>query len=116
MGLAHGQGNGFTKYPTVIDSLAAQNYTQSRLFSLDLGGQVPPGSEFFRVLLDLTTKTTTTISTARAHHAWVDAYCRFGTDADLLEVATTGQMVFGGVDRNKYSGRLGKVPTNPSDP
>ena len=45
MGLAHGIGNGFLKYPTVIDSLAAQNYTQSKLFSLDLGGQVPSGCE-----------------------------------------------------------------------
>ena len=53
MGLAHGIGNGFLKYPTVIDSLAAQNYTQSKLFSLDLGGQVPSGRELltFSLLL-----------------------------------------------------------------
>jgi len=30
--------------------------------------------------------------------------------------AITGEMVFGGVDINKYSGFLQKVPTDPSDP
>ncbi|RYP08686.1 hypothetical protein DL765_008709 [Monosporascus sp. GIB2] len=81
MGLAHGLGgsgtdaNGFLEYPGIVDSLAAQGFTQSKLFSLDLGGQVrPPG------------------------------------------VATTGQIVFGGVDRNKYAGNLRKVPTRSSDP
>ncbi|RYP42705.1 hypothetical protein DL767_000074 [Monosporascus sp. MG133] len=81
MGLAHGLGgsgtdiNGFLNYPGIIDSLAAQSFTQSKLFSLDLGGQIrPPG------------------------------------------VATTGQIVFGGVDRSKYAGNLRKVPTLPSDP
>ncbi len=47
MGLARGLGNGFIRYPTIVDSLAAQGYTQSKLFSLDLGGQVSPGREFF---------------------------------------------------------------------
>ncbi|RYP69879.1 hypothetical protein DL771_005822 [Monosporascus sp. 5C6A] len=74
MGLAHGFGgsgtdtNGFLDYPGIVDSLAAQSFTQSKLFSLDLGGQIrPPG------------------------------------------VATTGQIVFGGVDRNKYAGNLRKL-------
>ncbi|KAI1111138.1 aspartic peptidase domain-containing protein [Nemania sp. NC0429] len=30
--------------------------------------------------------------------------------------AVTGEMAFGGVDRNKYAGYLKKVPTDPSDP
>ncbi|RYP71052.1 hypothetical protein DL769_004765 [Monosporascus sp. CRB-8-3] len=81
MGLAHGLGgsgtdtNGFLEYPGIVDSLAAQGFTQSRLFGLDLGGQIPSPA-----------------------------------------VATTGQIVFGGVDRNKYAGSLRKVPTRPSDP
>ncbi|RYP48270.1 hypothetical protein DL768_005823 [Monosporascus sp. mg162] len=81
MGLAHGLGgsgtdtNGFLNYAGIVDSLAAQMFTQSKLFSLDLGGQIrPPG------------------------------------------VATTGQIVFGGVDRSKYAGNLRKVPTMSSDP
>ncbi|RYP76964.1 hypothetical protein DL770_007138 [Monosporascus sp. CRB-9-2] len=81
MGLAHGLGgsgtdtNGFLDYPGIVDSLAAQRFTQSKLFSLDLGGQIrAPG------------------------------------------VATTGQIVFGGVDRSKYAGNLRKVPTMSSDP
>ncbi|KAI1633054.1 aspartic peptidase domain-containing protein [Biscogniauxia mediterranea] len=74
MGLGHGLGNGFINYPLVIDSLAAQGLTNSKLFSLDLGAQANPGA------------------------------------------AVTGQIVFGGVDTNKYSGFLGKVPTDPSDP
>lgn len=44
MGLAHGQGNGgFLPYPAIVDTIADQKYTQSKLFSLDLGGQVPSG-------------------------------------------------------------------------
>ncbi|KAI0592921.1 aspartic peptidase domain-containing protein [Biscogniauxia sp. FL1348] len=74
MGLGHGLGNGFINYPLVMDSLAAQGLTNSKLFSLDLGAQANPGA------------------------------------------AVTGQIVFGGVDTNKYSGFLGKVPTDPSDP
>ncbi|RYP05405.1 hypothetical protein DL764_003830 [Monosporascus ibericus] len=67
--------NGFLNYPGIVDSLAAQRFTQSKLFSLDLGGQIrPPG------------------------------------------VATTGQIVLGGVDRSKYAGNLRKVPTRSSDP
>ncbi|KAI1504057.1 aspartic peptidase domain-containing protein [Biscogniauxia marginata] len=42
MGLGYGQGNGFINYPLVIDSLAAQGFTNSKLFSLDLGRQVDP--------------------------------------------------------------------------
>lgn len=30
--------------------------------------------------------------------------------------AVTGEMAFGGVDKNKYAGYLKKVPTDPSDP
>ncbi|KAI3317273.1 acid protease [Xylariaceae sp. AK1471] len=74
MGLAHGQGNGFIEYPLIIDSLSAQGFTNTKFFSLDLGGQVAPGA------------------------------------------AVTGEMVFGGVDTNKYAGLLQKVPTDPSDP
>jgi hypothetical protein len=35
---------------------------------------------------------------------------------DRLIAAITGEMVFGGVDTNKYAGLLHKVPTDPSDP
>ncbi|KAI1820851.1 aspartic peptidase domain-containing protein [Xylaria intraflava] len=44
MGLGHGQGNGFARYPLIVDSLATQKLTNTRLFSLDLGGQIAPGS------------------------------------------------------------------------
>ncbi|KAI1101626.1 acid protease [Jackrogersella minutella] len=74
LGLGHGQGNGVIEYASIIDSLAAQGYTDSKLFSLDLGGQPGPTA------------------------------------------AVTGEIVFGGVDTNKYSGNLAKVPTDPSDP
>ncbi|KAI0475093.1 aspartic peptidase domain-containing protein [Xylariaceae sp. FL0804] len=75
MGLGRGQGpNGFLQYPLIVDSLAAQGYTNSKLFSLDLGGQAQAGA------------------------------------------AITGELVFGGVDTHKYSGYLGKVSTDPSDP
>ncbi|KAI1131448.1 aspartic peptidase domain-containing protein [Nemania abortiva] len=73
MGLGHGQGNGFINYPLVVDSLAAQKVTNTKLFSMDLGRQTNPGATI------------------------------------------TGEMVFGGVDRNKYAGFLKKVPTDPSD-
>ncbi|KAI1385408.1 acid protease [Hypoxylon trugodes] len=74
LGLGRGKGGGVVEYSSVVDSLAAQGYTNSKLFSLDLGDQ--PG----------------------------------GT------AAVTGEMVFGGVDTNKFSGNLAKVPTDPSDP
>ncbi|KAI1371301.1 acid protease [Hypoxylon crocopeplum] len=74
LGLGHGQGGGVIEYPSIVDSLASQGYTNSRLFSLDLGGQPGPTA------------------------------------------AVTGEMVFGGVDTNKYAGTLAKVPTDPSDP
>ncbi|KAI1136436.1 acid protease [Hypoxylon sp. FL0543] len=73
MGLGRGQGGGIIQYSSIVDSLAAQGYTDSRLFSLDLGGQPGPTA------------------------------------------AITGQMAFGGVDTNKYSGYLAKVPTDPND-
>ncbi|KAI8951248.1 aspartic peptidase domain-containing protein [Xylaria longipes] len=44
MGLGHGQEKGFINYPLVIDSLAAQGFTNTKLFSMDLGGQVNPGA------------------------------------------------------------------------
>ncbi|KAI1322318.1 aspartic peptidase domain-containing protein [Xylariaceae sp. FL0255] len=74
MGLGHGQGNGFINYPLVIDSLYNQGFTNTRLFSLDLGGQASPGA------------------------------------------VITGEMVFGGIDTNKYAGNLQMVPTDPTDP
>ncbi|KAI0104711.1 aspartic peptidase domain-containing protein [Nemania sp. FL0031] len=73
MGLGHGQGNGFINYPLVVDSLAAQKVTNTKLFSMDLGRQMNPGATI------------------------------------------TGELVFGGVDRNKYAGFLKKVPTDPKD-
>ncbi|KAI2603097.1 acid protease [Hypoxylon fragiforme] len=74
LGLGRGQGGGVIDYPSVVDSLDAQGYTNSKLFSLDLGGQNAPSA------------------------------------------AVTGEMVFGGVDTNKYVGNLAKIPTDPSDP
>ncbi|KAI0160171.1 acid protease [Xylariaceae sp. FL1272] len=44
MGLGHGQGNGFINYPIIIDSLADQGFTNTKLFSMDLGGQASPGA------------------------------------------------------------------------
>ncbi|KAI1152475.1 aspartic peptidase domain-containing protein [Nemania diffusa] len=73
MGLGHGQGNGFINYPLVVDSLAAQKVTNTKLFSMDLGRQTNPGA------------------------------------------VITGELVFGGVDRNKYAGFLKKVPADPKD-
>ncbi|KAI0836914.1 acid protease [Hypoxylon sp. FL0890] len=73
MGLGRGQGGGVVEYSSIVDSLAAQGYTESKLFSLDLGGQPGPTA------------------------------------------AVTGEMVFGGVDTNKYAGNLAKVPTDPND-
>lgn len=74
LGLGRGQGGGVVEYSSIIDSLADQGYTNSKLFSLDLGGQPGPTA------------------------------------------AVTGEMVFGGVDTNKYAGNLAKVPTDPKDP
>ncbi|KAI3331101.1 aspartic peptidase domain-containing protein [Ustulina deusta] len=74
LGLAHGQGNGFIKYPLLIDSVAARGLANSKLFSIDLGKQSSPGG------------------------------------------AITGELVFGGVDTNKYAGLLKKVPTDLYDP
>ncbi|KAI1771479.1 aspartic peptidase domain-containing protein [Hypoxylon cercidicola] len=74
LGLGRGEGNGIMDYPSVVDQLADQGYTDSKLFSLDLGGQPGPTT------------------------------------------AVTGEIVFGGVDTNKYSGNLAKVPIDPSDP
>ncbi|GAW27089.1 putative secreted aspartic proteinase [Rosellinia necatrix] len=74
MGLGRGLGGGFVNYPLVVDSLAAQGFTNTKLFSMDLGRQIGPGA------------------------------------------FVTGEMVFGGVDRNKYAGFLKKVPTDPADP
>ncbi|KAI1654372.1 acid protease [Daldinia decipiens] len=73
LGLGHGKGHGVIDYESIVDSLAAQGYTDSKLFSLDLGGQPGPTA------------------------------------------AITGEMVFGGVDTNKYAGNLAKVPTDPND-
>ncbi|OTB18062.1 hypothetical protein K445DRAFT_365066 [Daldinia sp. EC12] len=73
LGLGHGKGHGVIEYESIVDSLAAQGYTDSKLFSLDLGAQPGPTS------------------------------------------AITGEMVFGGVDTNKYAGNLAKVPTDPND-
>ncbi|KAK8100235.1 hypothetical protein PG999_010609 [Apiospora kogelbergensis] len=42
MGLARGRGNGFINYNTIVDSIAAQGYANSRLFSMDLGPQGQP--------------------------------------------------------------------------
>lgn len=42
LGLGRGEGNGIMDYPSVVDQLATQGYTDSKLFSLDLGGQPGP--------------------------------------------------------------------------
>ncbi|KAI1878529.1 uncharacterized protein JN550_000711 [Neoarthrinium moseri] len=77
MGLGYGkmaQGKpGFLPYNTVVDTLVAQNYTNSKAFSLDLGLQAEP------------------------------------------EMSISGQIVFGGVDTNRYSGTLAKVPIDNED-
>ncbi|KAH8673316.1 aspartic peptidase domain-containing protein [Xylariales sp. PMI_506] len=73
LGLAPGNGNGFIKYNTPLDSIVALGYANSHLFGLDLGSQGPP------------------------------------------QIATTGEIVFGGVDKNKYAGNLAKVPTDLTD-
>ncbi|KAF3059606.1 Candidapepsin-1 [Daldinia childiae] len=73
LGLGHGKGHGVIDYESIVDSLAVQGYTDSKLFSLDLGGQPGPTA------------------------------------------AITGEIVFGGVDTNKYAGNLVKVPTDPND-
>ncbi|KAI1433806.1 aspartic peptidase domain-containing protein [Xylaria sp. CBS 124048] len=43
MGLGHGISRGAVRYPLIIDSLADMGMTNTKLFSLDLGGQVRPG-------------------------------------------------------------------------
>ncbi|KAI0848771.1 acid protease [Daldinia vernicosa] len=73
LGLGHGKGHGVIDYESIVDSLATQGFTDSKLFSLDLGGQPGPTA------------------------------------------AITGEMVFGGVDTNKYAGNLAKVPTDSND-
>ncbi|KAK8135773.1 acid protease [Apiospora sp. TS-2023a] len=73
MGLGRGKGNGFLNYNTVLDSVVAQGFANSRLFSLDLGSQGAPGS------------------------------------------VISGEIVFGGVDTNKYAGNLVKVEIDPAD-
>lgn len=53
MGLARGWGAGSLSYPLVVDSLAAQGFTNTKLFSVDLGKQVNPGGETtFKRLVD----------------------------------------------------------------
>ncbi|KAI0394414.1 aspartic peptidase domain-containing protein [Xylariaceae sp. FL0594] len=71
MGLGRNTGTG--GYPFLVDSLSAQGLIDTKLFSMDLGGQPLPGA------------------------------------------AMTGEIVFGGVDINKYSGFLQRVPTDPRD-
>ncbi|KAI0121921.1 acid protease [Daldinia grandis] len=44
LGLGHGKGHGVINYESIVDSLAVQGYTDSKLFSLDLGGQPGPTS------------------------------------------------------------------------
>ncbi|KAK8047321.1 hypothetical protein PG996_015385 [Apiospora saccharicola] len=73
MGLARGKGNGFLNYNTVLDSVVAQGFANSRLFSLDLGSQGQPAA------------------------------------------VISGEIVFGGVDTNKYAGNLVKVEIDPAD-
>lgn len=45
LGLGYGKGHGVIDYESIVDSLAAQGYTDSKLFSLDLGGQPGPAGE-----------------------------------------------------------------------
>ncbi|KAH6653815.1 aspartic peptidase domain-containing protein [Truncatella angustata] len=78
MGLGFGRKNagspGHLGYDSLIDNLYDQNYTNSRLFGLELGAQGSP------------------------------------------QIAVTGQIVFGGLDTNKFSGKLGKVEVDIADP
>ncbi|KAF7541631.1 hypothetical protein G7054_g474 [Neopestalotiopsis clavispora] len=73
MGLGYGRRQtgstkGSLKYDSVIDNIYDQQYTNSRLFGLELGLQGKP------------------------------------------QIAVTGQIIFGGVDTNKYAGNLHKIP------
>lgn len=73
MGLGYGRRQtgstkGSLKYDSVIDNIYDQQYTNSRLFGLELGLQGKP------------------------------------------QIAVTGQIIFGGVDTNKYAGNLRKIP------
>lgn len=43
MGLAKGLGNGFIQYPLIVDSLSAQGFTNTKLFSINLGTQATGG-------------------------------------------------------------------------
>ncbi|KAI5863609.1 aspartic peptidase domain-containing protein [Durotheca rogersii] len=45
LGLGHSQADSTSSYPLVVDSVAAQGYANSRLFSLDLGNQPDPGGK-----------------------------------------------------------------------
>ena len=74
MGLGQGRANNYLKYPLILDSLKTQGYTQSRLFSLELGPQPPKSNP----------------------------------------IQYSGEIVFGGLDRNKFTGNLRKVPTDPN--
>ncbi|KAK7967697.1 uncharacterized protein PG986_001974 [Apiospora aurea] len=74
MGLGRGKGNGFLNYDTILDSVMAQGYANSRLFSLDLGSQGGPAGP-----------------------------------------VVSGEIVFGGVDKNKYAGNLVKVAIDGAD-
>ena len=49
MGLSFGNQIG-TSYPNIVDQLAAQNITQSRAFSLDLGSIDTPEGEMNKLL------------------------------------------------------------------
>lgn len=74
MGLGQGRANNYLKYPLIVDSLKTQGYTESRLFSLELGPQPPMSNP----------------------------------------IQYSGEIVFGGLDRNKFAGSLRKVPTDPN--
>ncbi|KAK8065394.1 acid protease [Apiospora hydei] len=74
MGLGRGKGNGFLNYNTILDSVVAQGYANSRLFIMDLGSQGLPAGP-----------------------------------------VVSGEIVFGGVDRNKYAGNLVKVAIDGAD-
>ncbi|ETS85823.1 hypothetical protein PFICI_03848 [Pestalotiopsis fici W106-1] len=78
MGLGYGRRQagstkGSLKYDSVIDNIYDQQYTNSRLFGLELGLQGKP------------------------------------------QIAVTGQIIFGGVDTNKYAGNLSKIPLEEVD-
>tara|TARA_R110002060_G_scaffold38684_3_gene49965 strand:- start:183 stop:374 length:192 start_codon:yes stop_codon:yes gene_type:complete len=49
MGLSFGNQIG-TSYPNIVDQLAAQNITQSRAFSLDLGSIDTPEGKIYTLL------------------------------------------------------------------